>query len=185
MIQIGSMKYIKKEEGTVVGSLIFGLAFGLLPGAYLSYSAGFFKKVTFGETDISGVQIALLRISFVVTLACWLAGIISCILLSRRNGFRSAGEIRKMITGTLLIPLTLALAFLVFIFITVPVDAFLFSRFGISSSVTIDMLIFSPFVILFVAAVVPDCKPGKAIRRFVRHRRKHEKIHSSSKSNLS
>jgi len=167
MIKIGPITYTKKEEGTVLASSFLGFACGIPLGAFLSYSAGLLKKLPFTEADAGGLELAILRVGLMVGAACWMTGIVSCILVSRRNGFASSGEIRKMVVGTVLIPLIFMLALLVFAFVTVPIDAFLYSRFGIRESYAVDILVFAPFVVLFVATFVPDSRPGKAIRHFI------------------
>ncbi len=175
MIQIGPIKYTKKEERIILICFILGLATGIPLGSSLSYYAGLLKKLTLAESDIFGWGLYFLKAGLIFATACWATGIISCIVVSRRNGMKSAPEIRKMLFGTLLIPLTMLFPFLVFAFVTVPLDSFLHIYFGLGESYAIDVLVFSPFVVLFVAIFVPDSKPGKALRRFINHKKARKK----------
>lgn len=171
MIQIGPVKYIKKEENTILESILSGFLFGIPSGLLLIYSAGLLKRVTPAADDAVGWTAVLLEWCLIFVATCWTTAIITSILVSRRNGFESKRQIGKMVFGTVLVPLAWILAGLVAGLVATPIDAFLYRSFGITHTHAIDALIFAPFVVLSVSIIVPNSRPGKALRGFIGHRR--------------
>jgi hypothetical protein len=173
MIQIGPLKYIKKEESTVLASFVLGFLVGGPVGLVFSMSIGVLKKVA-PVSSSTGWTLVLLGATWILMLTCWTVAVVTSVLVSRRNGFQSKREIGKMIFGTVLVPLSWLLIVSVIGLVSTPIDELIFISFGISSTYTIDFLVFLPFVVLCVAIIIPDSRPGKALRRFIHHWRRHE-----------
>jgi len=174
MIQIGPIKYIHKEEETVVSSILAGVLIGIPSGWLLSYSTGFLKLTLAGDGAAKWTAV-LLGVGLIFVATSWVTAIVTCVLVSRRNGIESKKQIGKMIFGTVLVPLAWLLAVFVAGLVSAPIDSFLHNSFGITQTYAIDILVFAPFVMLSGAVIVPDSRLGKALRRFLSHMRRHMK----------
>ena len=170
VIQIGPLKYVKKEESTVIASFISGFLVGGPMGLALSMSIGILKRMTSPPSG-TGWAPVLLGTTWVLMLICWAVAATTSVLVSKKNRFHSKREIGKMLFGTVLVPLSWLLIILIIGLISAPIDEIIFNSFGVSSTYTIDVLVFLPFVMLCVAIIVPDSRPGKALRRLAHNMR--------------
>jgi hypothetical protein len=70
MIQIGPVRYTKKEEGTVVASILSGILIGIPSGWLLSHSAGSLKRLTLAADDAVGWTPVLLEAGLIFVATC-------------------------------------------------------------------------------------------------------------------
>jgi hypothetical protein len=176
MVQIGPLKYTKKDEGTIVASTLIGLLIGLPSGTLLDYLIGFLTNPNLAVDDSIGWSLFLLRAGSIVVFTCWTIAILICVMLSRRGAEpKPSREIGRIALGTFFLPLVAAFGLLFYCFVTIPLDAFLHQH-GIKYTYTIGILILTPFVFLVLAIIAPDTKLGKVLRRFLRTSNRHKKL---------
>lgn len=175
MVQIGPLKYTKKDEGTIVASTLVGLVIGLPSATLLDYLIGFLTNPNLAVDDSVGWSLFLLRAGSIVVLTCWTIAILTCVLLSTRGAeHKSRREIGRIAAGTFFLPIFAAFGLLFYCLVTIPLDALLHQH-GIKYTYTIGILTSIPFVFLLLAILAPDTKPGKALRRFVSPSKRHKK----------
>jgi hypothetical protein len=159
------MRYTKEEERIIAVSGLLGTFTGLLLGVLLSYWIGFFTNLDLATTDLIQWAGFLLKIGSIIVTICATVAFTVCILLSR-NLIQEA--VKRMIPGILLFPLIISYAFLIMWLVFVPLNALLLQHLSPFLVASVGALVFFPFVVVFVALVMPDTPVGKMLRRFVR-----------------
>jgi hypothetical protein len=168
MVQIGPIKYDKDEEVILATSFLSGIFSGLLFGLPLGHMLGFLENPP-AIGDSFGWTVVFLKVGIVLMSIGWPTTIITSLLLcKRKHKSSSRRDIDKFLFASLLVPITTIYTFLVAGFIGTPIDALLVPYLGPIATWGIGALVFFPFLILFIAIIGPDSKPGKALRRFIR-----------------
>jgi|YelNatPaOPRAMG01_1025707.scaffolds.fasta_scaffold23838_2 hypothetical protein len=168
MVQILTVKYTKEEERILAVSGFIGMLFGIPAGILLCYCVGFFANVDLVANDIIGWTMFLYKIGLIIILLIWTTSfVLQVLFFKRRNWTLSKQNIKRMLLGTLLVPLIFTYTFLVFGLIFVPLNAFLIQYLSPFMIVMIGALVFFPFMIAFAAIILPDTPAGKVLRRFL------------------
>jgi hypothetical protein len=169
MVQILTTKYTKEEERIIAISGLSGTFAGLLLGVLLSYWIGFFTNLDPAITDPIGWAALLLKIGSIIVAICAATTFAICVSFSK-NSIQKA--LKRMIPGILLFPLIISYTFLVMWLVFVPLNILLLQYLSPFLVTSVGALVFFPFVVVFVAFVMPDTPVGKALRRFVRRLKK-------------
>lgn len=172
MVQIGPIKYNKDEEAVLTRSILLSTFLGFPSGLLLNYWFGFLVNPGLAANDSLGWTIFYFKVGSVIISVCWLITAVSSLLLyKRKRKTRSKRDIGRILFASLFVPIALIYTFLVAGFIGISVNAFLVPHLGPITTWGIGALVFFPFMILFIAIVGPDSKPGRALRRFIRRAR--------------
>jgi len=168
MVQIGWVKFKKEEETVLTRSYILGLFLGLLFGIPLNYALGFPtmpKQITSSFLE-QLVSLFLTLMSFEAF--GWVSTILLALYLLKKNQRDiSKTDVSRILSASIILfPVLLFYTALIYCAIVVPLNIF-FAWLSFRTLYAIGALLFFPFVILFIAIIGPDSKPGKALRRFI------------------
>lgn len=180
MIQIGPIKYNKDEEAILARSFFLGILIGIPLGIFVNYLYGFPTIHTQTPENFLGWTIMLLAfimsLLIVPTIATAMFFILFLIRKERSNFLRYfTRAVWAVLTFFILLPVYIAVTSSA---ILVPFNSFLYPLFGEKWMLTLHALgglVTVPFIILFIAIIGPDSKPGKALRRFIRRSKRRRK----------
>jgi len=177
MVQIGPIKYNKSEEAILTRSFFIGVFLGVPLGILVNYLFGFPTIHTQTPTSFLGWTRMLFTffISFLIV-PCILTTVSLILFLRKKERLNASQHFFKafwsVIMFFLFLPIYTAITSSA---ILVPFDTFLYPLFGEKWMLTLHAfsgLIVVPFIILFIAIIGPDSKPGKALRNFIGRLRK-------------
>jgi MFS family permease len=173
MTQILTMKYTKEEERIVVISNILGIFVGIPLGLLLGYFLGFYTDIRSAAFSSIGWAMLILKTGATTLPLSWIATVAICLkLFKKKNEIRSAEKIRKIIPGTLLLPLALTSGFVVLALIIFPLCFLVLDYINRPiTAMIIGALALLPFMIFIGALLLPETPAGKALRRYI-HRTK-------------
>ena len=169
MVQIGPIKYDKEEEAILTRSLLLGILFGLPLGILLNYVLGFPTVPKQIPSDFLYLLSSLFAMLMSFLGFGWIVMIVlSVCFLKKKQQILSRQNIGRILFATIIaFPVLLFYAALIFSAVHVPFNTF-FAWLGFTTLYWIGALLLFPFIILFIAIVGPDSKPGKILHRFIR-----------------
>jgi hypothetical protein len=179
-MQIGPIKYSKDEEALLGRAFAVGLLVGVPVGLFVNFILGFpmFPRqmpVDFLDWFFTGVKLLGSLVGF-----WWiLSTVLSLVFYHRSKKLVSSWQkgLRAMF-AMMLIPFIVLYVAFVFSIISVPVNLFLLPLVPSPLIRALSYLLFLPFVIFFVAVLLPETYVGRRLRRFLHRlkRRSAEKV---------
>lgn len=174
-MRIGWVEFNKEEERLVTQALLFGVFVGFTSGT-LFYLVQILPMIPRQppENTLELGRIIVWPFA-ILTIAGWFTSIpFACVRYIRSGERRSTVRLAR-IAGVLFFafPTSSVYIALVFLLVILPFEGFLSQSLGRRTLFPIGLLLVFPFVVLFIAVVMPDSKPRRILNRsFKKLRRK-------------
>jgi MFS family permease len=185
MVQLLMAEYSKEEEKVLLISNVSGVCIGVPAAVLISYLFGFFSDWTLAAATSYGWTAFLLEIAAIIVPACWIVITVICFFLFKKHKKEFSIDFKRMMLGTLILPVFLAYDFLIIGLIVFPFCIFLLQYFSYLWVFYIGSLALIPFLIFGGALFLPESRAGKALRRSLRRSERATRKHSDETSSQS
>jgi hypothetical protein len=169
MVQLLTTKYNEEEGSVLIVSNLLGFCISAIVSALICYLVGLFSNIRSTAHSLTRWTIWLFKVGSIWCPLSWLLTLGLCLLfLQKSNVGQWRHNVRRMIPGTLFLPLGLTYSFVVMGLVIFPLDSFLSPYITPGLAMFVSLIALFPFVVLGGAIVLPEGPAGKALRKFIR-----------------
>jgi len=172
-MKLGPVMYSKEEETIIGRSFLLGMIFGVPLGVFVNFVLGF---PTIPEQMPTGLFDQFIMFTLLLTsiLGFWwlLSTALSFIFYNAKALTLSWRNIGRILFAMLTIPYIIIFVPFVYSAFFVPMYGLLYPSLPILLVRTLGFILFLPFVLVFIAIVMPESKARKSINRLFRRLKK-------------
>jgi uncharacterized protein YacL len=172
MVQLLTTKYNEEEGRILMISNPLGVCMSVMVSVLIGYLIGLFSNLRSVVDSPTKWSVMWLKTGSIISPLSWVMTFGVCLLfLKKSNVKRWKQDVRRMIPGTLFLPLGITYAFVVMGLVIFPLFFLLVPYINPVFAMYVGLIAFLPFFALGAAMILPESPAGKALRRFV-HRLK-------------
>jgi hypothetical protein len=176
MVQLLTTKYNGEEEQILMISNPLGICMGSAVGVLIGYLIGLFSNLRLVVYSSTRWSVMWLKTGSIVCPLSWVMTFGVCLLfLKKSNAEHWKQETRRMIPGTLFLPLSITYAFVVMGLVIFPLFFLLVPYITPGFAMIVGLIAFLPFFALGVAIILPESPAGKALRKSIQRLKAHMK----------